>query len=85
MINEAMIPVTVNTTIIHNKILPSRFMLPMLATDEAIEKKTRGTTIVKSRLRNRSPKGLKMTDFSLKIKPKIQPHDMATSSVREKP
>jgi len=55
----------------------------MAATAEAMEKKTRGTTMVKSRLRKMSPKGLKMMDFSLKISPKRQPREMLARRIRD--
>ncbi len=69
-------PVTVKTTIIHKMIRPSRRILFMEATAEEMEKKTKGTTMVKSKLRKMSPKGLKITAFSLKINHDIA-HDFA--------
>jgi hypothetical protein len=58
-------------------------MLLIPATAEEIEKNTRGTTIVKSRLRKISPKGLKIMAFSLKTMPKTQPREMDARRIKD--
>ena len=50
---------------------------------EEIEKKTNGTTIVKSKFKKMSPKGLKITAFSLKINPKIHPKEIAPRRIKD--
>jgi hypothetical protein len=55
----------------------------MDATAEEIEKKTRGTTMVKSKLRKISPKGLKTTDLSLKINPSKHPAEMPPRRIND--
>jgi len=55
----------------------------MAATAEEMEKKTSGTTMVKRRLRKMSPKGLKTSDFSLKIRPKMHPKEIEPRRIRD--
>ena len=52
-------PAIVKTTIMAVNIFPRRFMSDIPATADEMEKKTRGMTIVKRRLRNISPSGLR--------------------------
>jgi hypothetical protein len=61
MMTEAISPVTVKTSSIADNILPSRLRLVIPATDEEMEKNTKGIIAVKSKLRKMSPKGLKTT------------------------
>ena len=82
---QAIIPVTIKTTIIHNKIDPKRLRSVMAATVDDNEKKTSGTTMVKSKLRKISPKGLKTTAFSLKINPKMQPKEIEPRRTKDEP
>jgi hypothetical protein len=55
----------------------------MAATAEEMEKKTKGTTMVKSKLRKMSPKGLKTIAFSLKINPKTHPMEIAPRRIND--
>jgi len=55
----------------------------MDATAEEIEKKTNGTTMVKSKLRKISPKGLKIMAFSLKINPNRHPTEIALRRIKD--
>jgi hypothetical protein len=48
-----------------------------------MEKNTKGTTMVKSKLRKISPKGLKTTAFSLKINPKRHPAEIEARRIKE--
>ena len=57
-------PVTRKVRTVLPRILPRRFMLTMAPTAEAMDAKTRGTTMVNIRFRKISPKG-----FSLVPKP----------------
>lgn len=63
----AMIPVTTKTTTIEARIFPKRFKSVILAIVEAIEKNTSGTTVVNSRLRKMSPRGLRTAACSFEF------------------
>jgi hypothetical protein len=77
-------PVTTKMTIIEVRILPRRFKSVIAATAEDMEKKTIGTTMVKSRLRKTSPKGLKNQQRSLKTRPSKEPRIMEKIKSSEK-
>jgi len=81
----AMKPAMVKTTIMAVNILPRRFMSDIPATADEMEKKTRGMTIVKRRLRNISPSGLSMAAFFLKTIPRTEPIMMDIIKMNEKP
>jgi hypothetical protein len=55
------------------------------ATADEMEKKTRGITIVKRRLRNMSPSGLSTAASFLKMIPRIEPIMMDIIKMNEKP
>ena len=55
---EAITPVKIKVPMVPPRMRPSRFMLAMLPTAEAMDTNTRGTTIVNSRFRKISPIGL---------------------------
>ena len=57
IITAAINPVITKTSSIYPRIFPSRFILPIEATADEIEKNTTGTTTEKTRLRKMSPKG----------------------------
>jgi hypothetical protein len=75
-------PVRAKIKIIQKRIWPSFFMLLMPATDDEMEKKTRGTTVVKRRFRKISPKGLNRLTWLLKIIPKIAPRLIEASKIK---
>ena len=81
----AMKPATVKTTIMAVNIFPSRFKSDIPATADEMEKKTRGTTIVKRRLRNISPSGLRTAASFLKMIPRTEPIMMDIIKMNEKP
>ena len=55
---EAIIPVKIKVPMVPPRIRPSRFILAMLPTADAMDTNTRGTTMVNSRFRKISPIGL---------------------------
>ena len=55
---EAMAPVKMKVPMVPPRIRPSRFMLAMLPTAEAMDTNTKGTTMVNSKFRKISPMGL---------------------------
>ena len=78
-------PAMVKTTIMAVNIFPSRFMSDIPATADEMEKKTRGITIVKRRLRNISPSGFKTAASFLKMIPRTEPIMMDIIKMNEKP
>ena len=66
-------PVKTKMRIIHANILIRRFTSVIAAIADDMEKKTSGTTVVKSRLRKISPKGLNKVAFCLKTTPRREP------------
>ena len=80
----AIMPVTINVTRVEPSILPSRFMLDILPTAEAMEMNTIGTTTVNIAFTNISPRGASTPALSPSSAPAIQPSTMEQSSMRGK-
>lgn len=73
MMIAATIPVEMNTSIIDPMIFPSRLAESMAATEDAIEKKTSGTTSVNIMFTNTTPKGFTIAASGPKTSPAIAP------------
>ena len=69
----AIIDVIKNITIVLIRILLSLFGSCILEIDDVIVKNINGTIITNKRFKNKSPSGLTISAFSLKIKPQIAP------------
>jgi hypothetical protein len=80
--HDEMIPVITNTSSIREAILPRRLILLFAAIAEESEKNTSGTTAVKRRLRNTSPKGLSLAAFSPSKNPIAAPAITDPSSIK---
>ena len=72
-IMTAIIDVIKNITIVLIRILLSLFGSCILEIDDVIVKNINGTIITNKRFKNKSPSGLTISAFSLKIKPQIAP------------
>jgi hypothetical protein len=72
-------------TSIEDIILPRRFISDVAATEEDMEKKTRGTMAVNRRFRNTSPKGLQKDASFLRVSPNIDPINTEKINNMEKP
>ena len=73
---EAIRPVKMKVPMVPPRMRPSRFMLAMLPTAEAMDTKTRGTTMVNSRLRKMSPMGLMVVPTAGATAPMTAPTTM---------
>ena len=76
-------PVTINVPTIEPRILPSRFMFSILPTEEAIDTKTIGTTMVNIRFRKICPMGSSAVAFSPMTTPISAPTKIPKSRVNE--
>ena len=79
MMTAAMAPVITKVSTVVPMILPARLRLRMLATDPAMEAKTRGTTTQNIMLMNTVPRGLIVVPNSGETQPAMQPSTMAPS------
>ena len=81
IITAAMAPVMTKVATVVPMILPARLRLRMLATDPAMEAKTRGTTTQNIMLMNTVPRKLILLPNSGANQPTTQPSTMAPSMI----